>query len=46
MQEFRVETSALTAQNGMHTGAAVNGVTKSGTNQLHGTAFEFLPTNP
>ena len=42
MQEFRVETSALTAQNGMHTGAAVNGVTKSGTNQLHGTAFEFL----
>ena len=42
MQEFRVETSALTAQNGMHTGAAVNGVTKSGTNELHGGAFYFL----
>ncbi|PYR32763.1 MAG: hypothetical protein DMF92_00985 [Acidobacteria bacterium] len=42
LQEFRVETSALTAQNGMHSGAAVNAVTKSGTNQLHGDLFEFL----
>src|SRR5436309_1962256 len=42
LQEFRVETSALTAQNGMHAGAAVNAVTKSGTNQPHGDLFEFL----
>src|SRR6267142_2796106 len=42
LQEFRVETSALTAQNGMHSGAAVNAVTKSGTNQFHGDLFEFL----
>ena len=42
LQEFRVESSALTAQNGMHSGGAVNAVTKSGTNQLHGDAFEFL----
>jgi len=42
LQEFKVETSALTAQNGMHSGAAVNAVTKSGTNQLHGDLFEFL----
>ena len=28
LQEFKVETSALTAQNGMHSGAAVNAVTK------------------
>jgi hypothetical protein len=42
LQEFKVETSALSAQNGMHSGAAVNAVTRSGTNQLHGDAFEFL----
>ena len=42
LQEFKVETSSLTAQNGMHSAAAVNAVTKSGTNQIHGDAFEFL----
>jgi hypothetical protein len=41
LQEFRVETSAMTAQNGMHSGAAVNAVTKSGTNQVRGDLFEF-----
>jgi hypothetical protein len=42
LQEFRVETSALAAQHGGHAGAAVNAVTRSGTNTLHGGAFEFL----
>ena len=42
LQEFRAETSALTAQNGMHSGAAVNAVTKSGSNQFRGDAFEFF----
>lgn len=42
LQEFKVETSALTAQNGVHSGAAVNAVTKSGTNNFHGDAFEFI----
>src|SRR5437667_286489 len=42
MQEFKVETSALPAQYGHHSAAAVNAVTKSGTNVLHGDAFEFL----
>jgi len=42
LQEFKVESSALTAQNGEHSGAAVNAVTKSGTNSFHGDAFEFL----
>jgi len=42
LQEFQAETSALTAQNGMHSGAAVNAVTKSGTNTFRGDAFEFL----
>jgi len=42
LQEFRVETSATTANNGGHSGAAVNAVTKSGTNELHGDVFEFV----
>src|SRR5437879_12738410 len=42
LQEFKVETSALPAQYGTHSSAAVNAVTKSGTNQLHGDVFEFL----
>jgi len=42
LQEFKVETSALPAQYGFHAGAAVNAVTKSGTNEYHGDLFEFL----
>jgi hypothetical protein len=41
MQEFRVETSAQNAQNGFHSGAAVNVATKSGTNLFHADVFEF-----
>ena len=42
LQEFSVATSGLSAQNGVHSGASVNAVTKSGTNALHGNAFEFF----
>src|SRR5207248_1477954 len=42
LQEFKVETSALSAQYGMYSGASVTSVTKSGTNQFHGDVFEFL----
>ena len=42
LQEFRVATSGLTAQNGVHSAAAVNAVTKSGTNRFSGNGFEFL----
>src|SRR6266508_2641419 len=42
MQEFKVETSALPAQYGQHSAAAVNAVTKSGTNAMHGSVFEFM----
>ena len=42
LQEFSVATSGLSAQNGVHSGASVNAVTKSGTNQLSGNVFEFL----
>ena len=40
LQEFKVETSGMTAQHSAS--AAVGGVTKSGTNDLHGNVFEFL----
>ena len=42
LQEFSVATSGLSAQNGVHSGASVNAVTKSGTNNLRGNLFEFL----
>src|SRR6202171_5611312 len=42
IQEFKVETSALPAQYGQHGSGAVNVVTKSGTNEFHGDAFEFV----
>ena len=42
LQEFKVETSALPAQYGHHGSGAVNVVTKSGSNQFHGDAFEFI----
>ncbi len=42
LEEFKVETSTLTAQNGMHSAAAINAVVKSGTNSYHGDLFEFL----
>jgi carboxypeptidase family protein/TonB-dependent receptor-like protein len=42
LQEFRVATSGLSADNGVRSGASVNAVTKSGTNNVHGNLFEFL----
>ncbi len=42
LQEFKVETSALPARYGHHAASAVNLVTKSGSNQIHGDAFEFI----
>ena len=42
LQEFKVETSSLPANYGNQPGGVVNVVTKSGGNQFHGDAFEFL----
>ena len=42
VQEFSVQTNAMQAQFGLHPGGAVNIVTKSGSNALHGDLFEFF----
>jgi hypothetical protein len=42
LQEFKVETSSLTAQNGVHAGGTITAVTRGGTNAFHGDAFEFF----
>ncbi len=40
--EFKIQTSSYDAGYGRHPGANVNVITKSGTNSLHGAAFEFF----
>ncbi len=42
LQEFSVETSAVSSRFGTHPGATVNVVTKSGANAFHGDLFEYL----
>jgi outer membrane receptor protein involved in Fe transport len=41
VQEFRILTSNYTAEYGRNAGGVVSLVTKSGTNQLHGSIFEY-----
>jgi hypothetical protein len=45
VSQFSVESTALGAQDGMHSGGMVNVVTRSGTNKYHGAAFEFIRNN-
>lgn len=42
IQEFKVQTSNFGAELGRSGGAVLNATIRSGTNQLHGTAWEFL----
>jgi hypothetical protein len=42
LQEFKVQTSTYSAEFGRSSGGVVNIHIKSGTNDLHGSAFEFL----
>jgi hypothetical protein len=42
IEEFKLQTSSYTAENGFGGGAVTNITLKSGTNEFHGTLFEFL----
>src|SRR5216684_5390222 len=42
IDEFRILTNNFDAEFGNYSGGVVNVVTKSGANEFHGTAFEFL----
>jgi Carboxypeptidase regulatory-like domain/TonB dependent receptor len=42
IQEFKTTSSAFSAEYGRATGGVLNITTKSGTNQFHGTLFEFF----
>lgn len=42
LREFEVLTSGYQAEFGVGGGAIINAISKSGSNQFHGTAFEFL----
>jgi hypothetical protein len=42
VQEFKVQTNTMSAEFGFTLGGVVNLVTKSGTNQYHGSLYDFL----
>src|SRR6266851_6035998 len=45
VQEFRVVDSPYSADTGRNLGSVVNTITKSGTNDVHGTAYEYFRNN-
>ena len=45
VQEFRVVDSPYAADTGRNLGSVVNTITKSGTNDVHGSAYEFFRNN-
>jgi len=42
VEEFRLITNSFDAEYGKFSGSVMNAITKSGTNSVHGTLFEFL----
>ncbi|MDX2030510.1 MAG: carboxypeptidase regulatory-like domain-containing protein [Blastocatellia bacterium] len=45
VQEFKVQTNTMSAEYGFTLGGVVNLVTKAGTNDYHGTLYEFFRNN-
>src|ERR1041384_3087103 len=43
LQEFQILVAPFDIRQGSFTGGMVNGITKSGTNQFHGSAFGYIP---
>jgi hypothetical protein len=42
LAEFKIQTNAYSAEFGRSAGALINAVTRSGSNSLHGSVYEFL----
>jgi hypothetical protein len=45
VEEFKIQSAVYSAEYGMNSGAQANVAIRSGTNELHGTLFEFLRNN-
>jgi hypothetical protein len=45
VQEFKINTLVSPAEYGRSSGGVISAVTRSGTNSVHGSAFEFLRNN-
>src|SRR4029453_1726554 len=42
IQEFKIQTNSYNAEYGRYASGVVNVITKSGTNQFHGSVFEYV----
>ena len=42
VREFKIQTNLFQAEQGRNPGATINVITKSGSNQFHGSAYEFF----